>query len=68
MSEKINKYLEEIGIRDYGERKKLSEVRERRELVNAIASHPEVGRKFDRKTYKIEEDLKRAGIYYDLKG
>ncbi|MFH0969135.1 MAG: hypothetical protein V1804_01370 [Patescibacteria group bacterium] len=36
----------------------------RSELVNKIMNHPDVGKNFDRKSYKVEEDMKKKGIYY----
>ena len=68
MSDKINQYLERIGIRDYSERKSISETGNRKEFVDKIIAHPDAGKQFDRKSYKVEEDMKKAGIFYNLKG
>ena len=62
MSDDIKKYLEGVGF-DYGESKDKSGL-SRKELINEIIKHPVAGKKFDRKAYNIEQDMKNKGVYY----
>jgi retron-type reverse transcriptase len=62
MSDEIKKYLENLGF-DYSDSKSKSGL-SRKELINEIAKHPIAGKKFDRKSFNIEEDMKKNGIYY----
>jgi len=62
MNEEVKKYLDDLGFK-YEESKELSSM-SRKELVNKIISHPEAGKNFDRKSYKVEDDMKKKGVYY----
>lgn len=62
MSEAVKKYLQNLGFK-YEESKAMSNM-SRKELTDKIANHPEIGKKFSRKTYEVERHMKDNKVYY----
>jgi hypothetical protein len=62
-SEELLKFIQSVGITDYSKAREISSLGDRNKLIQKLLENSSVRKNYD-KSYKLEEALKQAGLYY----